>query len=106
MLIIKNEELIQHLSKMSQEEMVTIDQNNALKKLDKLKVSDIMIRDEFYQNEYKCYFDSMWWSALRELDMFQENQDSELTLVSARATKKWLKDNQCLTIEYKDDDIL
>lgn len=106
MIIINNKELSQHLLKMSNEEIVTVDQAKALKKLDKLKVSDVMIRDEFYQGEYKCYFDSMWWSTLREFDLFKENQESELTKVSAKSTEKWLKDNQRLTIEYKDDNIL
>ena len=102
MKIIKSQEQSQYLNQMKNEEIVTVQQNIGIKKLNKLKVSDLMIQDGFYNNEYKSLFDSLWWSALHELDMYTEGQDTEMTKRIATSTKKWLKEHQNLTIEFQD----
>ncbi|MEG1482586.1 hypothetical protein [Clostridium sp.] len=78
----------------------------ALKKWNRLKVSQLALIDNC--DEHENYFDHIWWRTLHEYDMYDEGQIDEefknehLNKQTAKTTYKWLKDNQDLTIEFKD----
>lgn len=82
--------------------MLSEDQETAYKKVKRMKAYKIAAWDDSLIKNYKQYFDYIWYKVLNEIDLYIEQEETPLTQQQALTAGKWLKENQYLTIEFKN----
>lgn len=76
---------------------LTKDQEKAISKGSRLKA--FKVRNDDQENS----FDDVWFHVLHEVDLSEEGEDTAAINKNQAATaKKWLKETQLITTEFKD----